>query len=645
MERLSELSFRRLLQASTVRKVNAQPVYDASWGDLDRFLFNEGRHWELWRMLGAHPAVKDNVPGYRFAVWAPDAAAVSVVGDFNGFVVGADPLQALHSTGVWVGFVGGATLGQRYKFAVTSKFGSVTQKADPVAFASEVPPLTASVLTSRHHAWADAAWMERRARANPWREQMSIYEVHLGSWKGWRSYPDAARELVAYCKALGFTHLELMPVAEHPFGGSWGYQVTSYFAPTSRFGVPDDFRAFVDICHQNDIGVIVDWVPAHFPKDDWSLGRFDGTALYEHADARQGEHPDWGTFVFNYGRHEVKNFLIANALFWLEEFHIDGLRVDAVASMLYLDYSRNEGEWIPNEYGGRENLESVTFLRELNTVVHGSHPGVLMIAEESTAWPSVSRPVDSGGLGFGFKWNMGWMHDTLEYFSKEPVHRQYHHHDLTFGLLYAFTENFVLPFSHDEVVHGKGSLLDKMPGDEWQQRANLRALYAWMWAHPGKQLLFMGSEFGQRSEWNADATLDWDLLAHESHQGIQNLIRDLNALQKNYASLYEQDFETNGFGWVVSDDAQSNVVAFARWSTREGGQPVVCIANLSPVTRHDYAINLPRGGTWQEILNTDATIYGGSGVGNSGWVHADSLGRATVVTPPLSCVWLAQGME
>ncbi len=622
-----------------------QPVYDESWGELDRFLFNEGRHWELWRMLGAHPAVKDEVAGYRFAVWAPDAAAVSVVGDFNGFTVGADSLVALHSTGVWVGFVAGAVIGQRYKFAVTSKVGHMTQKADPVAFAAEVPPLTASVLTSRHHEWSDSAWLERRAKGNPWRSQMSIYEVHLGSWKGWRSYSDAARELVAYCKELGFTHVELMPVAEHPFGGSWGYQVTSYFAPTSRFGVPDDFREFVDICHQNDIGVIVDWVPAHFPKDDWSLGRFDGTALYEHADARQGEHPDWGTFVFNYGRHEVKNFLIANALFWLEEFHIDGLRVDAVASMLYLDYSRNEGEWIPNEYGGRENLESVTFLRELNTVVHGTHPGVLMIAEESTAWPSVSRPVDSGGLGFGFKWNMGWMHDTLEYFSKEPVHRQYHHHDLTFGLLYAFTENFVLPFSHDEVVHGKGSLLDKMPGDDWQQRANLRALYAWMWAHPGKQLLFMGSEFGQRSEWNADAPLDWHLLQYESHQGIQNLVRDLNALQKTYASLYEQDFETNGFGWVVSDDAQSNVVAFARWSTREGGQPVVCIANLSPVTRYDYAINLPRGGTWQEILNTDATIYGGSGVGNSGWVHADSLGRTTVVTPPLSCVWLAQGTE
>jgi 1,4-alpha-glucan branching enzyme len=463
----------------------------ASWGETDRYLFNEGRHHALWNHLGAHVTVGGS--GVEFSVWAPNAVAVSVVGDFNSFMAGADPLYPQGSTGVWSGLAPSARPGHCYKFALTHADGSTSEKADPVAQQTEVPPRTASLVTApSQHVWHDEAWQSAQAVANPWRERMSIYEVHLASWRPIDNYREMARQLVEHVRDLGFTHIELMPVAEHPFGGSWGYQVTSHFAPTSRFGTPDDFRWFVDHCHEHGIGVIVDWVPAHFPKDEWALARFDGSALYEHADPRQGEHPDWGTLVFNFGRHEVRNFLIASALFWLQEFHIDGLRVDAVASMLYLDYSRKEGEWVPNEHGGRENLEAVAFLRELNSVVHDRHPGVLMIAEESTAWPGVSRPVDSGGLGFGFKWNMGWMHDTLRYFEKEPIHRQYHHNDLTFGLLYAFTENFVLPLSHDEVVHGKRSLLSKMPGDDWQKRANLRALYCWMWAHPGKQLLFMG---------------------------------------------------------------------------------------------------------------------------------------------------------
>ena len=613
---------------------------DPRWGEIDRHLFNEGRHWSLWRHLGAHRDRSDGVEGTRFAVWAPAASHVAVIGDFNGFDVGANPMRPVETTGVWAAFVPGAHSGHCYKFAVTDEHGTLVEKADPFAFATEVPPRTASVVFESAHAWADAAWQRSKAAGNPWRGQLSVYEAHLGSWRGSMPYEKAAHELAEYAHDLGFTHIELMPVAEHPFGGSWGYQVTSYFAPTSRFGSPDDFRRFVDICHEHELGVIVDWVPAHFPKDDWSLGRFDGTALYEHADPRQGEHPDWGTLVFNYGRHEVRNFLIANALFWLEEFHVDGLRVDAVASMLYLDYSRESGEWVPNEQGGRENLAAVQFLRELNTEVHARHPGVLMIAEESTAWPAVSRPADAGGLGFGFKWNMGWMHDTLEYFSKESIHRQYHHHDLTFGLLYAFTENFVLPLSHDEVVHGKGSLIAKMPGDDWQKRANLRALYAWMWAHPGKQLLFMGGEFGQWAEWNADEQLDWWLLDDPGHSGIRDLIRDLNRAQREHPSLFERDFEPEGFGWLLNEDAQSNVIAFVRWGSSDRARPVVCVANLSPVVRVDFPITLPRGGAWTELVNSDAHAYGGSGVGNNGWVDADGLGRAALTLPPLAVLWL-----
>jgi 1,4-alpha-glucan branching enzyme len=611
----------------------------ASWGETDRYLFNEGRHHALWNHLGAHVTVGGS--GVEFSVWAPNAVAVSVVGDFNSFMAGADPLYPQGSTGVWSGLAPSARPGHCYKFALTHADGSTSEKADPVAQQTEVPPRTASLVTApSQHVWHDEAWQSAQAVANPWRERMSIYEVHLASWRPIDNYREMARQLVEHVRDLGFTHIELMPVAEHPFGGSWGYQVTSHFAPTSRFGTPDDFRWFVDHCHEHGIGVIVDWVPAHFPKDEWALARFDGSALYEHADPRQGEHPDWGTLVFNFGRHEVRNFLIASALFWLQEFHIDGLRVDAVASMLYLDYSRKEGEWVPNEHGGRENLEAVAFLRELNSVVHDRHPGVLMIAEESTAWPGVSRPVDSGGLGFGFKWNMGWMHDTLRYFEKEPIHRQYHHNDLTFGLLYAFTENFVLPLSHDEVVHGKRSLLSKMPGDDWQKRANLRALYCWMWAHPGKQLLFMGSEFGQWGEWQADQTLDWWLLGDPAHAGLRDLVRDCNRLQQEHPALYEKDFSPEGFGWIVNHDAPANVVAFVRWAIRPDAGPVVCIANLAPVVRSDYELTLPRGGVWTELLNSDATGYGGSGVGNLGRIEADSLGRCHVNLPPLGVLWL-----
>ncbi len=614
------------------------------WGDVDLYLFGEGRHYKLWERLGCHIGERAKETGIEtgawFSVWAPNARAVHVVGDFNHFDRSADALTPVESSGIWSTFVPGVVVGQCYKFALTGQDGHVVEKADPMARATEIPPRTASRVCESKYTWTDDAWQARKATANPWREQLSIYEVHLGSWKGEKSYHEMATELAAYASTQGFTHVELLPVAEHPFGGSWGYQVTGYYAPTSRFGSPDDFRAFVDILHQHNVGVIVDWVPAHFPKDEWSLGRFDGTALYEHADPRQGEHPDWGTFIFNYGRNEVRNFLVANALYWLQEFHIDGLRVDAVASMLYLDYSRESGEWIPNEHGGRENIAAVTFLRELNAVVHAEHPGVLMIAEESTSWPSVSRPIEAGGLGFGFKWNMGWMHDTLEYFSKEAVHRQYHHNDLTFGLLYAFTENFLLPLSHDEVVHGKGSLIDRMPGDAWQKRANLRAMYTWMWAHPGKQLLFMGGEFGQWQEWRSEGILDWWLLDDPAHLGISDLVRDLNQIQAATPALFEQDFDPMGFGWLVGDDSAANVVAFVRWPQSEGAGPLVCVANLAPVIRTSYPLTLPRGGAWRELLNSDALAYGGTGVGNAGWVYADELGRCEVTLPPLGVLWL-----
>ena len=580
-------------------------------GDLDLHLFGEGRHHRLHRVLGAHVREHQGVQGTSFAVWAPNAKAVRVVGDFNLWDGRVHPMRSLGASGVWELFLPGVGAGSHYKYELVTPNGHLTLKADPYAFAAEVPPGTASVVALSGHAWRDDGWMQRRSDRDWLREPMSVYEVHLGSWRQGLSYRELAEQLPDYVAGLGFTHVELMPVAEHPFGGSWGYQVSSYFAPTSRFGAPDDFRALVDAFHERGIGVIVDWVPAHFPRDDWALARFDGTALYEHEDPRKGAHPDWGTLVFNFGRNEVRNFLISNALFWLEDFHIDGLRVDAVASMLYLDYSRQAGEWIPNEFGGRENLEAVSFLKEMNEVVYGSCPGVMTVAEESTAWPSVSRPVYVGGLGFGFKWNMGWMHDTLHYFTKDPIHRRYHLDNLTFGLLYAFSENFVLPLSHDEVVHGKGSLLGKMPGDRWQQLANLRSLLAWMWAHPGKQLVFMGGELAQPSEWNHDASLEWHLLDHPEHRGVQDLVRGLNAIYAAQPALWQRDATPDGFSWIDASDVDGNVLSFFRRSAADG--VLVCVANLSPVPRQGYRVGLPFGGRWTEVLNTDATEFGGSG--------------------------------
>ncbi|HEX2040435.1 MAG TPA: 1,4-alpha-glucan branching protein GlgB [Acidimicrobiales bacterium] len=623
-------------------------------GELDLYLLGEGRHRDLWRVLGAHLREHQGVRGVSFAVWAPNARAVRVVGDFNLWDGRLHPMRSLGASGVWELFVPGVEPGSRYKYELITEQGDVVLKADPLAFAAEHPPGTASVVCESTYEWRDEEWLARRdSHPDRLHEPVSVYEVHLGSWRtvpeeGNRSltYRELAEQLPAYVADLGFTHVELMPPAEHPFGGSWGYQVSSYFAPTSRFGSPDDFRALVDAFHERGIGVLVDWVPAHFPKDDWALARFDGTALYEHADPRQGEHPDWGTLVFNFGRNEVRNFLIANALYWIEEFHIDGLRVDAVASMLYLDYSRKEGEWVPNVFGGRENLDAVAFLKETNEEVYGRHPGVMTVAEESTAWPAVSRPVYLGGLGFGFKWNMGWMHDTLSYFEKDPVYRRFHHNDLTFGLLYAFTENFVLPLSHDEVVHGKGSLIEKMPGDAWQKRANLRSLYGWMWAHPGKQLLFMGGEIGQWREWSHDRSLDWHLLDDPAHRGISDLMRCLNTVYRAEPALWERDATADGFRWIDAGDVENNVLSFLRYSA-DGERALACVANLSPVPRHGYRIGLPRPGDWREVLNTDAVEFGGSGVGNGGGVWAADNPwhglpfSAEMTLPPLAVLWLA----
>jgi 1,4-alpha-glucan branching enzyme len=561
-------------------------------------------------------------------------------------------MRSLGPSGIWELFAPGITRGEIYKYELRTAAGSLQLRADPFAFRAEAPPHTASIVFQPEHRWDDGDWIRRRSASVPWREPMSVYEVHLGSWRRDPlepdrplSYLELADELAAYALDLGFTHVELLPVMHHPFAGSWGYQVTGYFAPAPAFGSPDDLRAFVDRLHGAGIGVILDWVPAHFPRDEFALARFDGTALYEHEDPRRGAHPDWGTLVFNYGRNEVRNFLLANALFWLDEYHADGLRVDAVASMLYLDYSRKPGEWLPNRFGGRENLEAVEFLRELNIVTHAHEPGVIMAAEESTAWPGVSAPVEAGGLGFGFKWNMGWMHDTLEYFKLDPVHRRHHHDELTFSLVYAFTENFVLPLSHDEVVHGKGSLLTKMPGDRWQQLANLRALYGYMWAHPGKKLLFMGSEFAQEAEWNHDASLDWHLLERPGHEGVQALVRDLNRAYRAEPALWEADFTPEGFRWLELHDADANVVVFARLSPA-GPRRLVCACNLSPVPRPAYRVGLPAGGAWREVLNTDAARYGGTGVEN-GAIAAETLPwrdqpySAEVTLPPLSVIWLA----
>ncbi len=621
-------------------------------GELDLHLLGEGRHQALWERLGAHLREIDGTAGVAFAVWAPSARSVSVVGDWNGWDGRVHPMRSLGSSGIWELFVPGVGPDGHYKFEVRGADGALRLKADPLAAAAETPPRTASVVFESHHEWRDADWLRRRSESAPHAEPVSIYEVHLPSWRlnpleGNRplTFAELGQELGDYVADLGFTHVELLPVMAHPFSGSWGYQVTSYFAPSPVQGSPDDLRELIDRLHDRGIGVIMDWVPAHFPRDEFALARLDGTALYEHDDPRRGAHPDWGTLIFNYGRNEVRNFLVASALHWLSEYHADGLRVDAVASMLYRDYSRSGGEWVPNEYGGREDLEAIGFLRELNEVTHGVEPGVLMAAEESTAWPAVSRPTVAGGLGFDFKWNMGWMHDTLGYFGLDPVHRRYHHDELTFSLVYAFTEQFVLPLSHDEVVHGKGSLLARMPGDDWQRHANLRALYAYMWAHPGKKLLFMGGELAQEQEWSHERSLDWHLLERPRHAGVQRLVRDLNHLYRDHAALWELDSEPAGFRWLVVDDRDANVLAFARFSAQ--GVPLVMVANLSPVPRPAYRVPMPFAGRWREILNSDAALYGGANLGNMGGVVAQDTpwgaepASAEMVLPPLGVVWLA----
>ncbi len=618
-------------------------------GDVDLHLAGEGRHEELWRRLGAHVVEVDGQEGTSFAVWAPNAQGVRVVGDFNSWDGRLHPMRSLGSSGVWELFLPEIGPGARYKYEIVTLQGHLQLRADPYAQATEVPPATASVVYQPSYEWGDDAWMTERAERTHVREPLSVYEVHLGSWKradgGPLSYRDLAHQLAEHVTSLGFTHVEFMPLAEHPFGGSWGYQVTGHFAPTARHGEPDDFRYLVDHLHQHGIGVIVDWVPAHFPKDEFALARFDGTALYEHEDPRKGEHPDWGTLVFNFGRNEVRNFLLASALYWVEELHVDGLRVDAVASMLYLDYSREDGEWVPNEYGGNENLEAIEFLKQVNAIVYGRNPGVVTIAEESTAWPGVSRPAHLGGLGFGFKWNMGWMHDTLSYIARDPIYRRFHHHELTFGLLYAWSENYVLPLSHDEVVHGKRSLLDKMPGDRWQKFANLRALYGYMWAHPGKQLLFMGQEFGQWREWSEERSLDWHLLDEDDHAGLMRLVGDLNRMYRETPALYERDVDPGGFTWIDANNADENLVAFIRWSADD--EPLVCVTSFSPVPREFHRIGMPHAGPWREVLNTDAELYTGTNKGNLGRIEATEESwhgqpaSATIVVPPLGTVWLA----
>ncbi|MEO5740182.1 MAG: 1,4-alpha-glucan branching protein GlgB [Vicinamibacterales bacterium] len=622
--------------------------------EYDLHLFNEGTLHRAYEKLGAHRRDVDGVSGVHFAVWAPNAAEVSVIGDFNGWDPVSHPMRGLGVSGIWETFVPQVGDGERYKYEITARDGTRLQKTDPYgAFFESHASGAAIVWDLDRYTWRDAQWLEERPRLNGWLDRpLSVYELHLGSWKrvperggGSLTYREMAEQIVPYVKEMGYTHIELLPVLEHPFAGSWGYQVTGFFAPTSRFGPPEDFKAFVDECHVNGIGVILDWVPGHFPKDAHGLARFDGTALYEHEDPRQGEHRDWGTLVFNYGRHEVRAFLLSSALFWLEEYHIDGLRVDAVASMLYLDYSRNEGEWLPNEYGGRENLEAMEFLRQLNVQTHSQHPGSITVAEESTAWPGVTRPVHLGGLGFTHKWNMGWMHDMLEYVSKDPIYRRWAHNDLTFSLLYAFTENFILPFSHDEVVHGKRAMLDKMPGDIWQKRANLRALYGYMYGHPGKKLMFMGCEFGQWREWNHDESLDWHLLQYPEHIGIQRWVRDLNATLVAQPALHQVDFDHTGFEWIDCSDFEGSVVSFIR-RAHDPSDFVVVAVNFTPTPREAYVIGVPEPGLYVELLNSDAEMYGGSNVGNVGGIYSQPdpahgrPHRLSLVLPPLACLIL-----
>ncbi len=617
-------------------------------GEFDQHLIREGRHEKLWQVLGSHvrsyPTPGGEVTGTSFAVWAPNARGVRLTGDFDYWSGAGTPMRMMGSSGVWELFVPGIGAGTRYKYQVLGRDGVWRDKADPVAFTSEVPPATASVVYESDHVWADEEWMAERT-ARGWADRpMSIYEVHAGSWRSGLGYRELAHALVNYLDSTAFTHVEFLPLAGHPFGGSWGYQVTAYYAVDPRLGSPDDFRYLVDTLHRHGYGVILDWVPAHFPRDEWALARFDGTALYEHPDPRRGAQPDWGTLVFDFGRREVRNFLVANALYWLEEFHLDGLRVDAVASMLYLDYSRRPGEWVPNRYGGNENLDAVSFLQETTATVGKVLPGVVMIAEESTSWSGVTRPTHLGGLGFGLKWNMGWMHDTLSYIGRDPVHRSWHHHDMTFAMMYAYSEQFVLPLSHDEVVYGKGSLWGRVPGDDWRKAATLRAYFAYQWAHPGKQLLFMGGEFGTPWEWNEAQELPWQVAEEPFHSGIRRLVGDLNRLYRAHPPLYTQDFTPAGFSWIDANDSAGNVYAFIRWDP--DGSPLVCIANFSAVPHHRYQVGLPRDGLWREVLNTDAEIYSGSGLGNLGHVRAVSASMhgqpasAQLVVPPLGAIWL-----
>jgi 1,4-alpha-glucan branching enzyme len=620
--------------------------------DYDLYLWSEGSHHRAWEKMGAHLVEVDGVVGTRFALWAPNARSVSVIGDFNGWDETAHYMNNLGDSGVWERFIPGVGQGALYKYAIHSQWnGFRAEKADPFGFACEIRPQTASMVWDiSGYPWGDQDWMANRGSHQGIHAPMSFYEVHLGSWmrveeegNRWLTYRELAPKLAEYVSEMGYTHVELLPVTEHPFDASWGYQTVGYFAPTSRFGTPQDFMFLVDTLHQHGIGVILDWVPAHFPRDGHGLGYFDGTHLYEHEDPRKREHQDWGTFIFNYGRHEVKNFLLSNALFWLEEYHIDGLRVDAVASMLYLDYSRQEGEWIPNQYGGRENLEAIDFLKRFNEVVYAEHPSAMTIAEESTAWPMVSRPTYLGGLGFGYKWNMGWMHDTLLYFSKDPVHRKFHHGNLTFSLLYAFHENFILPFSHDEVVHGKGSMIGKMPGDDWQKFANLRLLYGYMFLHPGRKLMFMGSEFGQWAEWSHETSLEWHLLQYELHSGLQRWVRDLNTFFRGEPAAHEQDFHPDGFRWIDCNDSEQSTLSFMR-NGRDPDDVLVCAFNFTPVPRHNYRVGVPFTGFWQEVMNGDAELYGGSGQGNLGGVRTTPVGThgfyqsISITLPPLAAL-------
>jgi len=643
-------------QGGTTSDIDDPYRYGRVLSDYDLYLFGEGKHTRIYDKLGAHPMTIGQAAGVHFAVWAPNAKRVSVVGDFNVWDGRRHAMRSLGSSGVWEIFIPGIGVGERYKFELLTRYGEVILKSDPFGFAFELPPLNASLVASPAYQWKDADWMRARQSVDSWFHQpFAVYEVHLGSWarmpeedNRYLTYVELAQRLIPYVKEMGYTHIELLPVMEHPFSGSWGYQVIGFFAPTSRFGKPEEFKAFVDACHAEGIGVLLDWVPGHFPKDAHGLAQFDGTALFEHQDPRQGEHREWGTLIFNYGRNEVRNFLLANALFWLHEYHLDGLRVDAVASMLYLDYSRKQGEWVPNRYGGRENLDAIEFIRELNTLTHLEQPGSITVAEESTAWPSVSRPLYVGGLGFTYKWNMGWMNDILEYVRKDAVYRRWEHRHLTFSLLYAFSENFILPFSHDEVVHGKGSMFGKIPGDDWQRAATLRTLYGFMYAHPGKKLMFMGCEFGQEREWNYDQSLDWHMLDQPLHQGLRSFVRDLNRIYRSERALFEVDFDGSGFQWIDCNDSENSVVSFIRRG-KDPADYLVAIVSFTPVPRDGYVVGVPKAGAYVELVNSDAEMYGGSNVGNGGAIFTEPLAAhgydqsLRLTLPPLGFLLLQPG--